>query len=813
MNEEYLKREGELYGVPPEEYSKLSVVLRASAKSKWMREQRRIAQEQGVDAEEFIRSNQETIQRTLAAEFPGVQPEPSNGAGVNGSPGMPMAQEGAPIRMGFQALPLSGGQRRVPTSGVPDLVGDRQPRTLADIYSRWPVGREPGYHLRVERTQPRFFQNVPCAGYVGDVSVELNERDFGQYFGGREYLVEVYGPDPRRQDPNGAPVIKRLSDPIKISIPVLPPNMMATSVDQLPKGQDTMYPQQMPYYPQGPVQQQTSPHEVKLVEVLGNMLQKQVEKQDRRAEAPDGMLSFARDASRDQMTLMREQMQAEREARRKAEEEAKQKSDPTVEMLKAFAPNKDAMLSHMEANYQSQLQALRDSHQAQLNAAKERHDGENRRSDERYAELKESSSKAIDAARMQAASDISSLRDNHARELESVRRDAERRESALREELRDLRVELRADADKRIAELKEVQASKIDDLEKGFQREIRAMKESADTRLHVTDQTRQSEILMLREKLNEREQEILKLRAEVEKLGDPVEQIQAMEAKAQALGYVKSDPSAPSGAWEHLAASVGAGIGQMLGSVGEWGPSLFDRIQAGQQQQAAQQMALLQQQQAMQQGQQGRQVPQLPPGGMPQGPQGQGGPQGQQAQQQSRRRRVAANWATEGTSLQSTPPVPSAPLGFQSTEPEAVAESAPREAQPGASEAAQGGQAPGAQPEAPAAAGPQLPSEEQLAQIMPELPPALAQHFTRQHIYGFMLASEEQIRSGMPAETFLGYFVGQFPEQAKAAHAVGLEVFEKYIESIPGLDGMSITSRGGQQWLESLWAAMQQRWG
>jgi len=832
QSEEFLRREGELYGISPDDYVKLSPVLRVSAKSKWMRERRKEAQSKGIDEETFLEASQREILSTLRSEFPGEPPGPSPG-GLGSSSAPHQEQNAVPRIPGSSGSPGNEGRgpmgvvpilpavmaRRV-NSGAPDLVGDRAPRTLSDIYARWPVGKQEGYYLRVERTQPRFFQNVPCAGYVGDISVEMTEREFGSYFGGREYVIEVYGPDPRKQDVQGAPVIKRLSDPIKLSVPVLPPNMFAGSVSskaESPQSSgENMYPQHM--YPGAiappPSQADVQMHRTTL-EVVGNMLQKQQEREARfnreQGDVTGNVLKIVSEAGKDQLSLAKEQLAAEREERRRLEEKLSSATNPTVDLVRAFAPNKDAALEQMKSTYESQIANNERLYASMRETAEQRHREELRRSDERFLEIKSRYDSDIGNVRAEAEKQQNALRDQFARDIENARRDYESRERSLREELRDARSELRLDADKRIAELRQASEEKQRDIEKAFERELRAVRESNETRLHVTDQTRQTEIAILREKLAEREQEIAKLQLEVEKLGDPVEQIQAMEAKAQALGYTKSDPSAPSGPWEHLAASVGAGVGQMLGSVGEWGPSILERMQAG----AAQRQQMALQQQALMI--QAQQMKQLPGNSGPSGPgPGPSGPQEANGRIPPPKRRPVV-WATENQALPATPSKEAPPLGVTSAQGLVKVEEGAAE---GPLEGAEGMPAPEAPPvaeteapaapaaEAPQMGGIELPPEEELAQMMPEMPAKMKASFTMQHVFGFMLAVEDQMKVALPPATFLEHFAAKYPAQARAAYEVGFDTFDAYIQSIPSLEGSMIASRGGQQWLEKLWAAM-----
>lgn len=807
-SEAYLRKEGELYGIDPDHYHRLSPILRSSAKSTWMKDRRIEAADKGLDVEAYLQEKTREIQTTLAREFPGeggvAAPAAAAPASVPfGTPpggGMPTPRD----LFGGGSLPRrSAPLGPAPTLGdpnaIPDLVGDGHPRTLADIYARWPVGKNSDYYIRVERIQPKSFQGMACAGYIGDVHVELSEHEFGAAFGGRDYLLTVYGPDPRKKEEGG---VKALSQAVRVSIPILPPNLAATSIFQ--KGSSNMqgYPQfpgQMPFgMAQPPSQAEATMHKNTL-DMLGGMIKMEREEKARIAQqgnqASEGVLRFVADQNKSSTELLRDQLNRAEQERLRVQEElgklqaaaqvaTKSSSGDTVALIQALSPNKDDQLKRIEMMHLQQMESARQAHESVMQTMRERHDSEIKRSEER---LKDTITNFV--------RDIESLRSAKQQSEETMRRDFESRERQLRDEVATIRREMREESDKRVAELKERYADQIKDIERSQERELRAIKESADTKLHVTGTMGASEVNQLKERLAELQVEIGRLRDENARLSDPVQQIQAAEEQAQRLGYTKEDPSAPKTAIEHLASTVGTGIGQALGSAHEWVPALLQTMQAGRMQQPMMQPQLPP-----------GAVPQLPPGAAPQLPPG--APQAAPPPQ-PRRRAAAVQWATENSSLP-VAPVVNPTLGFQGSEPvqPQVAQVAP--SPDNAAPAAAPAPAPQAAPQ-PGPGG--LTMEQMEAALEQELPalPAALTGFTKFQVYSFVAEVEKQIKTNTNPTVFADMFGGAYPDDAGRVSRVPAKAIIEYVNSWPGAQDAEVLSRGGKQWLERLERALKKK--
>jgi len=115
-----------------------------------------------------------------------------------------------------------------PTVPVEDQSDDII-RTYDDLLVRFPFDSGQ-YYIVVDRKKPLAFQGVPIAGVQTPVRRAWNFEQFIDHYGGGEYVLTVYGPPARgpQSDHSGMPIIKALTKPIKVTVPLsLPPNVDA----------------------------------------------------------------------------------------------------------------------------------------------------------------------------------------------------------------------------------------------------------------------------------------------------------------------------------------------------------------------------------------------------------------------------------------------------------------------------------------------------------------------------------------------------------------------------------------------------------
>lgn len=681
----------------------------------------------------------------------------------------------------------------------PDHMGDARaadPKTLQDIYSRWPIG-DGQHYIRVERTEPKAFGGVACAGYLGDIKEPFSERKFQQYFGGRVFELTLFGPDPRgrHDDLTGGPVIKALTKPFKITVPILPPNLavlpaMETNQDAKEKAEMTQSynpfaPAQMPMMQQPMTTAEATVHKTNsdLVTNVLRMQQEEVNTLRKRTEGDGGMgikevlsytgksqsdlLAAARADADARQRILEAQLAEERSANRATREQLQQitgKSDgSTIELVKALGGatgerdnNRqqfyEQQIASVRTSYETQLDSLRRSHTDALGTIKDMRSEEQKSAEQRYRDLD----------------------GEYRRRMDDLQRKSDENEKRLKDEIDRVRKEERDLADKRIADTKERYEDRIKDLDRAHARELKSQQENLETRMHTSVTTKDFELTTLRSKVDETKQQLEEARHEAEEASDPVKAKEKADRIATTFGYAKED-NAPKTSSERFWAMAGGGVGQALQNIDKWAPDLLATIRG--------------------------QAPQQRPGqGFVQNPQltaGQGQPQQQPAQQQpqqpQRRRGVA--WAAAGQ--EPRPPVnaPSSPMGFQSDTP------------------------PPAQQQA--AAPPPAPLEQAAQQAAPQQPVQQEQPprqgppnpfgavFDDNAVQGFMANLDGAINIGMTAGDFAQQFFNRYPQQATVlVQKFTPKQVVEYVMAVPGGDMSAIARRDGAKFLDELWAGV-----
>ncbi len=685
--------------------------------------------------------------------------------------------------------------------GVADLVGDRPPRTLTDLYARWPLSDDPSYFIRVERTKPKRYAGLDVAGFIGEVRGRVvNETDLHRWLGGTEYLLTVYGPDPRgKRDINDLPIIKPLTEPIKLVVPVLPPNMTAIPAMQQDNGTPASNVQQFGMNPFGQMPTPaTNQHDASIyktnTDFTLNMMKvtkaeaEQREKEDRMnnavvmnmfTESQKLQAEQAKEEARRQERLMDKQLESEKEARRAAEaarlaaeqkmekflEQARERTgnsnldaDALMKIVATVSPNREAESERQANHYRMQAETMKVAHEDALKMLHDRHREDLRRSDERMKDQETFYKRIVEEERVKGSD----------------------REKDLRNELEKVRREEREMSQARLQEAKERHATELALQEKGYERELRAARESWDSKLSVADRIHQVTELSLKEQLAKAEQEAERALEEAKEAGDPIKVIERARAQAEGLGYEKKD-DAPKTAFERFAATAGAGLSQALSTIDQWGPQMMANRAAG----AAPVQARAPQQFA------------APPRRMA-GPQGQPGQVRQNPQQgQPQRRRVprAAAWATETVGPMTRPVVPETPLGFQPDKPEQAA--------------------PQAVPQQPVQEQIQEQPGTQMAVVAenqaqaPMFPEKFSQHFSDEGMIGFLMQAEQSINGAIDPTVFADQFALRFPQEAQtiAKHFEAEEVLD-VVRNMEGSEASPLVRRDGARWMASMWSAL-----
>lgn len=698
-----------------------------------------------------------------------------------------------------------------------DLVGDRPPRTLSDLYARWPLESDPQYFLRIERTKPKTYQGVPVAGFVGEIrGLKITEVDIAHRFGGNEYKIMLYGPDPRgRMDEENRIKIKALTEPITLTVPVYPPIM--TTISENLESTRAMN-------PFGPVVAaptttgDASIHKAN-ASFFADALKMQKEDFAKQSavssQATSQIISVISESSKSQLELFQQQAKqreealqqqiqelrdevrrAQNEKRTVASEVAQAKDEANNQLLKymeKLTPDKQAEITRLSSYYDSQIESMRRSHEDQMKALREtsqaaldrlvetnkltveRLEARNREVETQYRLL-------LEQERSQATRLLEQERSQSAKQLELERGQWVTREQQLRDQLRDLSSTERELSAQRIADLKERHSEEIKNLERSHERELRSLRDSADVKLAVSKDTSALMIKQAEERLKDAQEEAERAREEAEDAKDITKHLERAEKTAELLGYEKRDASEPKGPWERLAATAGAGISQAFGNMESWLPAV---MAARAQKAAAVQLPQLQGPQRMRPGQ-GQPPPPPPP-------------------QQQR----GVEWARRGAQVRPrTAPAPVAPVqgpppGFRE---EIVA---PPTASP---------PPPVAIPSVPPP--PAVPVMEEVEVVDPEVaggeqellslqfPEKFQQFFPNEAMVGFLMQAEQAVRDHVDPTGFATLMVGMYADGANTmvSNFEPPEILE--VVEQQGNTQSPLLRRDGKKWLDKLWKAI-----
>jgi hypothetical protein len=806
-----LQAEAALYGVPYKAYSEMSPRERGMTKAQWAKRMRAEARKRGLDEDEFLSMTED--ERTAAREEHPERERPkkkrrkkANGASEVAAKDAP-EEDASPPESAPVPTASTTGDRVPPTEADPrrrsqmtigeispigeDLVGVAPPKTLEDIYARWPVG-DGQHYLRVERTQPKVWSQVAVAGYLAKIEKPITEEEFQRWFGGKEYLVTLYGPDPKgRHDPHsGLPVIKAKTEPIKITVPLLPPNLAVlpaakpTKKEEVEMGQSnnpfaTLFPGMggggVPATPAEATMHRTTTDFMEKLLRRGDEEQRELRRElDKRGNMTDGAWRAMSDSNRAVVDAtaraaearersLAEQVKAAMDRADRLEEKLERLSQngsgSTVELVKHLNPREAAAeaLASAKDRHADEVRHLRETHAETLRALQESHKEEIGRWKDRERDGE----------------------DRHRRKVEDIEKTADKREKELKEEIERVRRDERDVANTRVKETEKRFEDRIRDVKEQHASELRMKDEHSTTRIETQKATLEMAKTNAEERAAAASEEAARARQEAEDAKDPIKVKEKAEGLAEAFGYEKKDENAPQTAGERLAAGVGLGLGKALESAQEWLPNTLKevaQIRAG----------------GPQRPQPG--APQLPPGVTPE--QAAAAAAARAAQARRPRSRAVA-WATQGgiPVANAQPTIPASEVGMSGAataqEPQAAAAPA-QPAQP----------APAQTAAAPAASAP------------PPLPPALVQKLnesgvTPEYLASFRQEVEMAVSTGFSPDEFASRFAQAYPEPSKQliVRFVPTDVFE-VIEAMGGADS-PILRRDGKKWLETMWEALQ----
>jgi septal ring factor EnvC (AmiA/AmiB activator) len=785
-----LLAEAKLYGVDYASYVEMTPRERGSWKGRWAHKLRSEAKRRGIDPDEFIAMS-EDAREEARKEYPyrkqAPPPEPKRSIDDVAREHVD-EEELAPAYSEQSSIPPTEADPRFrdkPTLGSvqpsdnADLVGWNQPANLLDVYARYAIG-DGEHFIRVERLEPKVWHSIPCSGYIGVIRDPISEDDFIGQFGGRQYLLTVYGPDMKgRRDPStGLPIIKAKTAPFKFTVPRNDPSFQA-----LPNSNGGRPVQGFPGGFQGPATPADAQMFRSTLDFFGEMTKRADEKVERAlSQNPAGQTSDvlrvvsdagktaieqANQAAQAREEGLRRELESEREHRRELEKKIadnprSSSMADTTELLKVVAPTQSA---------QQQVEKLEHSHNQELNRIREQHK-------ELIDALKASNKEAIDTLKSRQEEEGKRMKER----FEDIERGYKTRIDELERRMRDRETEHRADieavrkqereaVDRRVQETEKHLSGRMEDLKTQHASELRIKDEHHTTRSESQKSNWDYQISNYKERIKRLEDELEEAQAEAASAKDPAAIIEKAKKDAEALGFEKKEDLGPQTAGERFAATVGLGISKAFETINDWGPKMVQGMRAG-----------------------------PPLGGPPGMPQPARLPQGQQGLPQQRRpaqsRRTVA-WATENsipiTGRQpSIPPSPTEPVAAPPPAPAAEAGAAPPATATPESAAAQPPPA-----EAPPQQAP-LPATNPMGQVFPD---AAVVEF-RAHV-------EAAINAGFPAETFAQQFRTAYPEAANALVAIyKAEDVARVVKSMPNSADSPILRGDGKRWVDKLWQAL-----
>jgi hypothetical protein len=814
-----LVAEAKLYEVPYQVYAEMTPRERAGKKTSWARKVQEEGKRRGVDPDEFLSLDEEGRNR-VRAEHPEAprgralakqrrQNVPAPYVDTELSDGDPDDD----THSSEDVVPATEADPRLrnkPTLGavVPvdndDLVGWAQPKNLRDVYARYTIGD--GQHfIRVERVEPKVFQQIPCSGHLGEIREPITEDQFRQWYGGRLYLLTVYGPDQKgRKDPNtGLPIIKAKTEPFRYTVPVYPPNvMMLPGMNPTKRGMEASDysngESAMNFFPTPHPGMPMTQADANVQKNSLDFLSKIIDKADQRAAGGAGqsadVLRVVSDANKQAIeqanraaeareAALRDQIREERDARRKLDDElgeirkklAEEPKNSSVkdatELVRVMNPAQatETQLTSMKTQHADEIARLNQSHKDVVEALRDRQGEEIKRNRERLDEAErsyKSQREEIERSYKQRVEDAEKrLRE---REDEYVRRAADR-EREHRTQLEEMRKEEKMRADERVQQTEKQYTDRISDLKDRHAAELRMQAEQHSTRAETQKSTFDYQLTSAKERLKRAEEERDEAREEAEKSKNPIEVLEQAKAQAEALGYEKTEENAPKTAGERFAATAGIGISKMFETVGDWGPKIAEALAA--------------------RGQAPGAPPQRALGAPPQ--------QGPRPRRQNPR---TVAWATE----QSIPITGQQPID---TRRPPIAE---RPADPTAAEPVRAEPPPPAPVEAPQSPPPPMPAtavpESQAAQNPALSQNPLMQMFPPEAAGQFRAEIERAITAGLDPQVFASGMMQQVPDGARAmvTHATPEHLIE-VVKAMPNSIESPILRRDGKRWVDDLW--------
>lgn len=758
-------------GLSLSELSQMSGRSRGLAKARARKRLKQQAQQAGLDPDAFVEMTEDEREEALrGAEESREEEEPPV---YTDAPDVPPDDPDPLRRQGVTVGPIREVER------TPDLVGDKKPRTLVDLYARWPVGDQQHY-LRVERRLPKMYQNIPVAGHLTDVYERITEQEFARRFGGREFEVTLYGPDPGgRCDPiTGLVRTKPLTDPISVTVPLVPP-----SFNWIPQEKKNMT--QSSHYPFGGAI--TSEADAKIhrsnTDLITNLVAQQSKTDGAAVTAVAALSKSAVEQAREDARAREAALAAQLEAARRETQEIRaeqnrlhaQLQDATgrrdgsaLDLVRALSSETtardeakqkhyDALMAQDRVRHEAQIDAVEKRYEEKFRALEERYDSKLNGIEERAKAQQEAAQETIRDERRRASEAEIRFRD----ELERVRRDA-------KEEKANAVAELKSQHEQATKTLTASYARDLDMLKNTLESEARSTRVALETQTESKVSFKELEVIRLNHEVTDLRQKLTEAQQEAKDALDPVKVAEKVSAQAAAFGFKKDEGEQPKG-FDLFMATAGTGLGQLMSGAGEWLPAAVEGL-------------------ARRREQQQQAKPQLQQGQAPAQQQAQ--PQQQQPQEQQRPNRVAT-WASAASRPDLAPAPPLPPVVQMEPAAPSAAQQQPQ----------QPPQSPQPQPQPQASPQPQV--------EQPALPPSPFREFLPDKLVASVVQQLEfAINTNISPDVVLDRVLTDAQARPIFERLIGQhshQEFLDYLKVIPGTTFMAIRRPAGQKFLVTLW--------
>lgn len=504
-------------------------------------------------------------------------------------------------------------------------------QTLETLIAKFQIGEDPDYKLQLHRVLPKYFAGgIQAHGYLDEFTSPITQDFIASEYGGGEYSVRVFGPDPTRpgnsQRPYGS---------VKVVIGGPPnPSRLSRSAQAKIDAAGTSTPAPTQSFMMPPAENP------ELAKQAMKMADDQVKREREDRQAIEKKIDAEREAARRALDPV---IEAERRRAEDLLRSERERSDQSMKFMEEKLRESQASMTRLEERIREMSSAPQTSMADELSKIMPLLKGDEDKIANTHATITQSilerhrqeletmgkqQQSLIESMRTSHASEIAAMRDAHRREVEAERESARHRESRHEEVLKAEREERRRDAAIAQKMAEDRDQSWRDRLEQQ-QMNLQSMWES---RVETQKSTYEAQLQWLRSENEQLQTRLRNLEAQLVDKGDVLSQLSKMRDLKQvakdALGLDDVSHASAGGAGIGLsgsgAESGGKGMADVVGDAIQNLPDILaalSQLSGGGGAQAAQMQAQAAQAQ-MAQAQAAQAQMQYQPGQIIQTPQG-----------------------------------------------------------------------------------------------------------------------------------------------------------------------------------------------